>query len=134
MRHAEPAEVHLGGNQPDVAMLLLIPGPVTTRPEVRAALSQDFAPWDNDFRPLYLGVRTRLLRIAGGRPGEHVTLALQGCGHFVTEAAIRSFLPPGGRILIPTTGAYSDRMIRLATEAGRRVIQLPVPPDLPTDP
>ena len=40
-------------------MLLLIPGPVTTRPEVRAAMAQDLAPWDNDFRPLYAGVRER---------------------------------------------------------------------------
>jgi 2-aminoethylphosphonate-pyruvate transaminase len=115
-------------------MLLLIPGPVTTRPEVRAALAQDFAPWDNDFRPLYLGVRTRLLHIAGGRPDTHVTLALQGCGHFITEAAVRSFLPPGGKILIPATGSYADRMIRLATEAGRQVIQLPIPQTVPTDP
>jgi 2-aminoethylphosphonate-pyruvate transaminase len=115
-------------------MLLLIPGPVATRPEVRAALAQDFAPWDNDFRPLYLGVRTRLLRIAGGRPDTHVTLALQGCGHFITEAAVRSFLPPGGKILIPATGSYADRMIRLATEAGRQVIQLPIPQTAPTDP
>ena len=45
-------------------MLLLIPGPVTTRPEVREALCHDFAPWDNDFRPLYAGVRERVLRIA----------------------------------------------------------------------
>jgi 2-aminoethylphosphonate-pyruvate transaminase len=115
-------------------MLLLIPGPVTTRPEVRAALAQDFAPWDNDFRPLYLGVRTRLLRIAGGRPDEHVTLALQGCGHFMTEAAVRTFLPHGGKILVPATGAYADRMIRLATEAGREVIQLPIPQTAPLDP
>jgi 2-aminoethylphosphonate-pyruvate transaminase len=115
-------------------MLLLIPGPVTTRPEVRAALAQDFAPWDNDFRPLYLGVRTRLLRIAGGGPGEHVTVALQGCGHFVTEAAVRTFVPLGGKILIPATGAYADRMIRLAAEAGRQVTQLPIPPTAPVDP
>ena len=115
-------------------MLLLIPGPVTTRPEVRAALAQDFAPWDNDFRPLYLSARTRLLHIAGGHPDAHVTLALQGCGHFVTEAAVRTFLPPGGKILVPTTGAYSDRMIRLATEAGRQVIQLPITQTEPIDP
>ena len=47
-------------------MLLLIPGPVTTRPEVRAALGVDIAPWDFDFRPIYAGVRHRLLRIANG--------------------------------------------------------------------
>ena len=48
-------------------MLLLIPGPVTTRPEVREALRYDFAPWDNDFRPLYAGIRERVLRIAARR-------------------------------------------------------------------
>ena len=76
-------------------MLLLIPGPVTTRPEVREALRYDFAPWDNDFRPLYAGIRERVLTIAGGIPGEHATLPLQGCGHFITEAAVRTFVPRG---------------------------------------
>ena len=53
-------------------------------------------------------------------------LPLPGCGHFITEAAIRSFIPPGGRLLIPMTGSYSDRMIRLAREAGRVPIPLPI--------
>ena len=104
-------------------MLLLTPGPVMTRPEVRAALGVDIAPWDSDFREVYAGVRHRLLRIANGVADEHVTLPLPGCGHFITEAAIRSFIPAGGRMLIPMTGSYSDRMIRLTREAGR----VPVP-------
>ena len=110
-------------------MLLLIPGPVTTRPEVREALRHDFAPWDNDFRPLYAGIRERVLRIAHGIPGEHATLPLQGCGHFITEAAIRTFVPPGRKLLIPATGSYADRMIRLAREAGRIPVPLPLSPD-----
>jgi 2-aminoethylphosphonate-pyruvate transaminase len=111
-RHAKPA-----------AMLLLIPGPVTTRPEVRAALNVDIAPWDFDFRPIYAGVRHKLLRIAGGVEGEHAALPLPGCGHFITEASIRTFIPEGGRLLVPMTGGYADRMIRLAREAKR----VPVP-------
>jgi 2-aminoethylphosphonate-pyruvate transaminase len=107
-------------------MLLLIPGPVTTRPEVRAALGVDIAPWDFDFRPVYSGVRERLLRIANGVEGQHVALPLPGCGHFITEAAIRSFILPGGRLLIPRTGGYADRMIRLASEAGRVPVPLPI--------
>ena len=107
-------------------MLLLIPGPVTTRPEVRAALGVDIAPWDFDFRPVYAGVRNRLLRIADGVDGEHVALPLPGCGHFITEAAIRSFVPEGGRMLVPMTGGYSERMIRLAREAGRVPVPLPI--------
>jgi 2-aminoethylphosphonate-pyruvate transaminase len=107
-------------------MLLLIPGPVTTRPEVRCALGVDIAPWDFDFRPIYAGVRTRLLCIANGTDGEHVALPLPGCGHFITEAAIRSFIPEGGRLLVPMTGGYADRMIRLARDAGRVPVPLPI--------
>lgn len=107
-------------------MLLLIPGPVTTRPEVRAAAGVDIAPWDFDFRPIYAGVRERLLRIANAQSGEHTALPLPGCGHFITEAALRTFIPPGGRILIPLTGGYADRMIRLAREAGRVPVPLPI--------
>ena len=115
-------------------MLLLIPGPVTTRPEVREALRHDFAPWDNDFRPLHAGIRERVLHIAHGVPGEHATLPLQGCGHFITEAAIRTFVPLGHKLLIPATGSYADRMIRLAREAGRIPVPLPLSPVAATDP
>ncbi len=57
----------------------------------------------------------------------HATLPLQGAGHFVTEAALRTFVPPGGRVLIPMNGAYATRMARLAREAGREVVALPLP-------
>jgi 2-aminoethylphosphonate-pyruvate transaminase len=107
-------------------MLLLIPGPVMTRPEVRAALGVDIAPWDFDFRHVYAGIRHRLLRIANGVDGEHTVLPLPGCGHFIIEAAIRSFVPPGGRLLIPMTGSYSDRFVRLAREAGRDPVAAPI--------
>jgi len=56
----------------------------------------------------------------------HAALPLQGCGHFITEEALRAFLPPGGRILIPATGTYADRAIRLAREAGRTPVPLPM--------
>ena len=115
-------------------MLLLIPGPVSTRAEVRQALAQDIAPWDNDFKGFFANLRTRVLHLAGGVADEHACLPLQGCGHFITEAALRSFLPPGGRILIPASGAYADRMIRLAREAGRIPVALPMGLTDATDP
>lgn len=115
-------------------MILLIPGPVTTRPEVRAAMACDFAPWDDDFRPLSRRVRNRVRAIAGGEEGVHAALPLQGCGHFGTEAALRSMLPPGGRILVPDTGSYAERMIRLANEAGRIAVPLAVDRDQPVSP
>lgn len=108
-------------------MLLLIPGPVQTRPEVRAAMAQDIAPWDRDFQAVYARVRERVVGIAHGMPGVHATLPLQGAGHFVTEAALRTFVPPGGKVLIPVNGAYAQRMARLAREAGREVVAIDLP-------
>src|SRR5215210_2813657 len=100
-------------------MLLLIPGPVRTHPDVRAAMSADIAPWDDDFRPVYADMRERVRAVAGGLEGEHATLPLQGCGHFTLEAALRTFVPPGAKVLLPLNGAYAERAARLAREAGR---------------
>lgn len=115
-------------------MLLLIPGPVSTRPEVRAALAQDFAPWDTSFRPLYAAVRERVGVLAGAVAGTHAVLPLQGCGHFGIEAAIRSLVPASGKLLIPMTGSYAQRMARLARECGRTVSELPASDVRPVDP
>jgi hypothetical protein len=115
-------------------MLLLIPGPVATAPAVKAALAHDFAPWDNDFRAFVAQLRARVLAIAGGIEGEHIALPLQGCGHFITEAAIRTFVPAGEKLLVPMTGAYAQRIDRLAREAGRVVVAMPVPRGTSVDP
>jgi 2-aminoethylphosphonate-pyruvate transaminase len=106
-------------------MLLLIPGPVRTHPEVRAAMAADVAPWDNDFRPVYAAIRERVCAVAGGVEGEHATLPLQGCGHFILEAGVRTFVPPGGKLLVPMNGAYAERAARLVREAGREPVALP---------
>ncbi|MNK67254.1 2-aminoethylphosphonate--pyruvate transaminase [compost metagenome] len=105
-------------------MLLLIPGPVTTDARVKAAMAQDYAPWDNDFRQTYRQVCDGVLAIAQADPGEHAALALPGCGHFAVEAAIRSFVPAGGRLLAPSTGAYAARLQKLAGDAGRVAVPL----------
>lgn len=116
------------------SMLLLIPGPVTTHDAVRAVAAQDHAPWDNDFRAIVARLRERVRDLAGGREGEHIGLILQGCGHFAMEASCRTLVPEGGRILLPKTGQYADRLERLATEAGRVVVPLAVAEDRPADP
>ncbi len=114
-------------------MLLLIPGPVQTQAQVRAAAAQDIAPWDNDFKAVLTEIRERVLALAGGRPCEHEALMLQGCGHFIMEASLRTFVPAAtsanpGKVLIPLNGTYAGRVERLAREAGRQVVVM----DLPT--
>ena len=108
-------------------MLLLIPGPVQTRPDVRAAMAVDIAPWDNDFKAEYAAIRETVRALAGGIAGQHACLPLQGAGHFITEAAIRTFVPAGGKLLVVMNGSYAERMARLAREAGREVVVLAVP-------
>lgn len=112
-------------------MLLLIPGPVQTRPETRAAMARDIAPWDLDFHAVYARIRERVRDLAGGVAGQHATLPLQGAGHFIVEATIRTLIPPGGKLLIPMNGAYAGRMARLAREAGRIVVPLDAPDTQP---
>jgi 2-aminoethylphosphonate-pyruvate transaminase len=123
-------------------MLLLIPGPVTTHPDVRAAANRDIAPWDHAVREEMGQLLTRLRRLAGGEEGAHTAFTLPGSGHFIVEAAIRTFVPPavdrgkgaGGGILIPASGQYAQRMTRLARTAGYRVVELPASLDRPVDP
>ena len=116
-------------------MLLLIPGPVMTHPDVRAAANRDIAPWDHDIRAEIAALLARLRSLAGGQEGVHIALPLPGSGHFMVEAAIRTFVPAeaNGGILIPATGQYAERMVRLAREAGRRVTTLPASLTRPLD-
>ena len=120
-------------------MLLLTPGPVSTRPGVKAAMTRDIAPWDPDFAPLFRGVADYALAVAGVDRASHACLPLQGAGHFAIEAMLRAFLgrdgqPGAGRLLMPLTGAYGVRMARLAREIGCAVTTLPVTDVAPVPP
>jgi 2-aminoethylphosphonate-pyruvate transaminase len=109
------------------APILLIPGPVHTRPEVKAAMAQDIAPWDPAFRAIYQRVRERLVPVAGGDPATHIALPLAaGCGHLMLEACLRGFVRGEAGVLVPNNGDYGERLLRLARECGRRVVDLPV--------
>ena len=116
-------------------MLLLIPGPVTTRPEVRQALTQDIAPWDNDFRAVLRPPAQP--HPETGRRRRRTSTPPCRCKAAAISSPKRRCAPscrPGGRILIPATGAYADRMTRLAREAGRVPVPLPMGLTDATDP
>ncbi|MCL2803639.1 MAG: 2-aminoethylphosphonate--pyruvate transaminase [Micrococcales bacterium] len=100
--------------------VLLTPGPLTTAPEVRAAAGVDWGSWDRDFVALTARVRAGLLE-AGGVPTGLACVPMQGSGTFSVEAAVRTFVPANGGLVVGVNGAYGERMARLAQQAGLRV-------------
>jgi len=108
----------------------LIPGPVKTSNKVKLAAMVDVAPWGSEFTQIYSSVKSRITKLANGSD-DHTTVIIPGCGHFVMEAILRSFV--SGKILIPDTGNYSKRLTKLATECGLIVMSMSVPPTKKVD-
>ena len=98
--------------------VLLTPGPLTTRPETRAAMDRDWGSRDMAFIALTASVRQRLLALANA--GEDLTcVPLQGSGTFAVEAQLGTLVPRDGRLLILVGGAYGRRMVEICRRMGR---------------
>ena len=100
--------------------LLLTPGPLTTRDEVRAAMTRDWGSRDGAFIALTAELRERLLAVANGA-GTHVAVPIQGAGTYVIEAAVGSLVPRDGKLLVLVNGSYGERMVKIARGLGREV-------------
>ncbi len=109
-----PAEGGGGGAAP----VLLTPGPLTTRPETRAAMNRDWGSRDADFIALTARVRERLLAIANAG-ADFACVPLQGSGTFAVEAQLGSLVPQEGRLLVLVGGAYGRRKVEICRRAGR---------------
>lgn len=113
--------------------LLLTPGPLTTAPAIRAPMSHDYGSRDPAFVAMSDAVRARLAAMAG--PSESlVAVPLQGSGTFAVEAAIGTFLPRSGHLLVLVNGAYGERMVEITRRIGRTVTALTWDEDAPVDP
>lgn len=113
--------------------LLLTPGPLTTHPDVRAAMNRDWGSRDRAFIALTAELRERLLAVANGA-GSHVAIPMQGSGTYVLEAAVASLMHPGDRLLVLANGAYGERMATIAARMGRAVGLLRFRENRPVDP
>jgi 2-aminoethylphosphonate-pyruvate transaminase len=111
---------------------LLTPGPLTTAESTRRAMLRDWGSRDNAFIAMTARVRQRLAEIAGG--GSLVAVPLQGSGTFVVEAALGTFVPRAGKVLILVNGAYGTRMARICQIMGRNHVILETPEDVPPTP
>ncbi|HXJ80638.1 MAG TPA: 2-aminoethylphosphonate--pyruvate transaminase, partial [Candidatus Methylomirabilis sp.] len=111
---------------------LLTPGPLTTAASTKRAMLHDWGSRDGVFIAMTARVRQRLAEIAGG--GDLVAVPLQGSGTFVVEAALGTFVPRAGKVLILVNGAYGARMARICQVASRARVVLETPEDVPPAP
>lgn len=115
--------------------LLFTPGPLTTSLTVKQAMLHDAGSWHFEFNALVGEMRERLLALAGvSREAGFECVLMQGSGTFGVEAVMGSVIPPDGRVLILTNGAYGDRIVRMAEVLWLDHVVLRSPEDTPPGP
>ncbi|KAB1070289.1 2-aminoethylphosphonate--pyruvate transaminase [Methylobacterium planeticum] len=118
---------------PPPVPILLTPGPLTTSERTRAAMLTDWGSWDGSFNALTARVCDALVAIANGT-GSHACVPLQGSGTFAVEAAIGTFVPRAGKVLVCVNGAYGKRLARICEALGRDHAVHETADDVPTTP
>jgi 2-aminoethylphosphonate-pyruvate transaminase len=113
--------------------VLLTPGPLTTSAATRAAMLSDWGSWDGAFNALTASVCRDLVSIVNA-DAEHVCIPLQGSGTFSVEAAVATFVPRTGKVLVPDNGAYCKRIVRILGYLGREAVVLSHDEQAPADP
>lgn len=95
-------------------MILLNPGPANTTNGVKQAqVVTDICPRETVFGDLCESVASRLAAFVDSS-GDHVAVLFGGSGTASVEAAIASFVPPEGRLLVVDNGAYGARITAIA--------------------
>ena len=90
--------------------LLLTPGPCSISKEVKEAMLFDLASGEEEMVEKIKHAREYLVRICNGKES-HTAIPLVGSGTYATEAAIGTFVPKDGKLLLHTNGVYGDRVI-----------------------
>jgi 2-aminoethylphosphonate-pyruvate transaminase len=115
--------------------LLFTPGPLTTSLSVKHAMLHDAGSWHYEFNDVVKAVRQELLELAGlSREDGYEAILMQGSGTFGVEAVLSSVIPPDGRLLVVTNGAYGERMIQMASHLRIPCIALRCPEDQAPNP
>jgi 2-aminoethylphosphonate-pyruvate transaminase len=114
--------------------LLFTPGPLTTSLTVKHAMLHDAGSWHFEFNALVRDIRQKLLNLAGVDPAKFECVLMQGSGTFGVESVLATTLPPNGKLLVLSNGAYGERMIQMAHCLKIPVVPLRFPEDKPPDP
>lgn len=114
--------------------LLFTPGPLTTSPEVKAAMLRDLGSRDGEFIRTVAEIRRELLRLLGLDAAAYTVVPLQGSGSMAVEAVLGTAVPRDGGLLVAANGAYGRRMLDMAGRAGIAARELSFPEDEAVDP
>jgi 2-aminoethylphosphonate-pyruvate transaminase len=93
--------------------LMLTPGPCSLSRTVKEAMLHDYASGEEVMVEKIKHCRSYLLDIVNGA-GSHTAIPMVGSGTYATEAAIGTFVPKDGKLLIHTNGVYGDRIVDIA--------------------
>jgi 2-aminoethylphosphonate-pyruvate transaminase len=99
-------------------MILLTPGPLTTRRETREAMLDDWGSRDPAFIALTAALRQGLVRLVHGE-ASHTAIPLQGSGTFIVEAAAGTLVGREQKLLVLSNGRYGERLAAIARRLGR---------------
>ncbi|MCH9692143.1 MAG: 2-aminoethylphosphonate--pyruvate transaminase [Gammaproteobacteria bacterium] len=104
--------------------LLLTPGPLSTTASVKHTMLRDWCTWDDDYnRDIVQVIRQKLAEMSGA-PAVYTSVLLQGSGSYGVEAALGSFIPPAGKLLVVANGAYGERIVQMAAYIGVQTMVL----------
>src|SRR5258708_13040160 len=92
--------------------ILLTPGPLTTSADTKLAMLSDWGSWDGAFNELTASVCRDLVAIVNAQD-DHVCVPLQGSGTFSIEAALATFVPNAGKVLVPANRTSPTPILRL---------------------
>ena len=104
--------------------ILFNPGPVLTSPRVKSALvHHDVCHRDSDYSLVLRRLQHKLRKVCRGGP-EHDIVLLSGSGTASMEAALASCIPPSGKLLVTSNGAFGERFTEIAQVHGIRTHHL----------
>lgn len=114
--------------------LLHAPGPTPIPDEVlHAMMRQPLDHGDPRLAAVIGACEDGLRRLLDAPAGSELFLYASN-GHGVWEAVVENLLPPGGRVLIPGTGHFSESWAIQTEALGRQVLRTPWQPGFPIDP
>jgi len=94
---------------------LFTPGPLTTSQTVKQAMLRDVGSRDVEFIETVRSIRQTLLDLAGvSQKTGYEAVLMQGSGTFGIESVIGSTVPPDGKLLVISNGAYGARIAKIA--------------------